>query len=61
MPTLVIAGGASLPFLLEAARALADVIPDAQHRILEGQEHNVDPAVLAPVLVEFFNCQSSNL
>jgi pimeloyl-ACP methyl ester carboxylesterase len=61
VPTLVIAGGASLPFLLEAARALADVIPDAQHRILEGQEHNVDPAVLAPVLVEFFNCQSSNL
>jgi pimeloyl-ACP methyl ester carboxylesterase len=60
VPTLVIAGGASLPFLLEAARALADVIPDAQHRILEGQEHNVDPAVLAPVLVEFFNGQSSN-
>jgi hypothetical protein len=38
----------------ETARALADVIPQGQHRTLEGQEHNVDPAVLAPVLVEFF-------
>ena len=53
-PTLVIAGGASFPFMRETARALADVIPDAQTRTLEGQEHNVDPAVLAPVLEEFF-------
>jgi hypothetical protein len=61
VPTLVIAGGASFPFLLEAARALADVILDGQHRILEGQEHNVDPEVLAPVLVEFFKVQSGTL
>lgn len=57
-PTLVIAGGASFPFMRETARALAEVIPDAQHRTLEGQEHDVDPAVLAPVLVEFFNSQN---
>jgi hypothetical protein len=38
----------------ETARALADILPDGQHRILQGQEHNVDPAVLAPVLEEFF-------
>jgi pimeloyl-ACP methyl ester carboxylesterase len=53
-PTLVMAGGESFPFMRETARALADVIPQGQHRTLEGQEHNVDPAVLAPVLVEFF-------
>jgi pimeloyl-ACP methyl ester carboxylesterase len=53
-PTLVMAGGGSFPFMRETARALADVIPDAQTRILEGQEHNVDPSALAPVLVEFF-------
>jgi pimeloyl-ACP methyl ester carboxylesterase len=53
-PTLVIAGGASLPFMRETARALADVIPDAQTRTLEGQEHNVAPEALAPVLEEFF-------
>ena len=38
----------------ETAQALADFIPDARHRTLEGQEHNVDPAILAPVLEEFF-------
>jgi len=53
-PTLVMAGGESFPFMRETARALADVIPDAQSRILERQEHNVDPSALAPVLVEFF-------
>ena len=50
VPTLVMAGGASFPFMRETARTLAEVLPDGQHRILEGQEHNVDPAVLAPVL-----------
>ena len=54
VPTLVIAGGASFSFMHETAQALADVIPDGRHRTLEGQEHNVDPAALAPVLVEFF-------
>ena len=54
VPTLVIAGGESFPFMRETARALADVIPDARHRTLEGQEHNVDPEALAPVLEEFF-------
>jgi pimeloyl-ACP methyl ester carboxylesterase len=53
-PTLVMAGGESLPFMRETARALADVIPDAHRRILEGQEHNVAPEALAPVVVEFF-------
>jgi pimeloyl-ACP methyl ester carboxylesterase len=53
-PTLVIAGEASFPFMRETAQALAAAMPDAQTRTLEGQEHNVDPAVLAPVLTEFF-------
>lgn len=58
IPTLVIAGAASFPFVRETARALADVLPDWRHRTLEGQEHNVDPAVLAPVPVEFFKDQN---
>ena len=57
VPTLVIAGGASFPFMRKTAQALADILPDGQHRILEGQEHNVDPAVLAPVLMEFFSAR----
>ncbi len=54
IPTLVIAGGTSFPFMRNTARALAAILPQGQYHLLEGQEHNVDPAVLAPVLVEFF-------
>ncbi len=48
------AGGASFPFMRETAQALAEVIPDAQTRILDDQEHNVAPEALAAVLEEFF-------
>lgn len=58
-PTLVMDGGASPAWLQNAARALASVLPDAQHRTLEGQTHGFDPAVLAPVLVEFFGTQAA--
>ncbi len=53
-PTLVIAGGASFPFMRETAQALTDVIPNAQTRILESQTHDVAPEAIAPVLAEFF-------
>ena len=36
------------------AEAIADVVPGAQVKTLEGQEHNVDPTVLGPALAEFF-------
>jgi pimeloyl-ACP methyl ester carboxylesterase len=54
-PTLVLAGGADMPFMRESAQALADAIPDGEVRFLEGQGHNVDPTVLAPALKEFFS------
>jgi hypothetical protein len=47
-------GGASFPFMHVSAMALAHAMPHAQHRTLEAQTHEVDPAVLAPVLEEFF-------
>jgi hypothetical protein len=50
-------GGASyevMPFMRASALALTEAIPHAQHRILEGQRHDVDAKVVAPVLVEFF-------
>ena len=47
-------GGASPDWQRHAVRALADVIPDARQRTLEGQDHGPDSEVLAPVLVEFF-------
>jgi pimeloyl-ACP methyl ester carboxylesterase len=54
VPTLIVIGAASFGFLAETADALAALIPDAQRATLEGQEHNVDPAALAPVLARFF-------
>jgi pimeloyl-ACP methyl ester carboxylesterase len=55
VPTLVMDGGATeWPFMHTTALALANAIPSAQHRTLEGQTHEVMPEALAPVLVEFF-------
>ncbi len=54
VPALVMAGDASLPFMPDAARVLSRAIPQGQLRTLEGQTHEVNPGVLASVLVEFF-------
>jgi pimeloyl-ACP methyl ester carboxylesterase len=53
-PALVMHGGASHPFMAVTARTLAEVMPDAELRTVQGQDHNVDPAVLAPILAHFF-------
>jgi len=55
VPTMVIAGGADFPWMRQTAETLAAALPDGQVRILEGQGHDVDPGVLAPLLSEFFN------
>jgi pimeloyl-ACP methyl ester carboxylesterase len=55
VPTLVVAGGADFPWMRQTAETLVDALPDGEIRILEGQGHDVDPGVLAPVLSEFFN------
>lgn len=55
VPTLVMNGaGSEWSFMQNTAVGLANAIPDAQHRTLEGQTHEVDSKVLAPVLIEFF-------
>ena len=54
IPTLVIAGGASPPSLRNAAEQVAEVLPNARRLTMEGQTHEVDPTLLAPVLTEFF-------
>ena len=55
-PTLVIAGGAS-PILKRSAEALAAVLPDSRLRILEGQNHDIVPTALGPVVREFLERQ----
>jgi pimeloyl-ACP methyl ester carboxylesterase len=54
VPTLIIVGGASFGFMEETANALATLIPNARVTTIEGQQHNVDPTALAPVLTRFF-------
>jgi hypothetical protein len=54
VPTLVIDGGASPDWIRNAAMALTEVLPDAQRRTLEGQDHGPDSEVLAGALEAFF-------
>lgn len=54
IPTLVLDGGASFPFLHPTAQALTAALPNARQRTLEGQSHDVAAEVLAPALTEFF-------
>jgi hypothetical protein len=42
-----------------AAQSLADALPEGRYRTLKGQGHDLVPAVVAPVLEEFFLAQSS--
>jgi len=54
VPTLVMYGDASFPFMYDTARTLSNVIPYARLHTLEGQTHRLTGDVLAPVLQEFF-------
>lgn len=60
VPALVMAGDASeWSFMQSTAQALADAIPNAQYRTLEGQTHEVAAEAIGPVLVEFFNSNAA--
>jgi pimeloyl-ACP methyl ester carboxylesterase len=55
--TLIMDGGANvetMPFMHASAEALAAAIPNAHQQTLEGQRHDVDAKVIAPVLTAFF-------
>jgi pimeloyl-ACP methyl ester carboxylesterase len=54
IPTLVMDGGKSPAWMRHGNRSLAEVLPNAQYRTLEGQTHMVKATAHAPVLVEFF-------
>lgn len=54
---LIMDGGASaqtMPFMRRSAEKLASLIPNAQHRTIEGEAHGVNAKAIAPVLVQFF-------
>jgi pimeloyl-ACP methyl ester carboxylesterase len=54
-PTLAVAGGAGAESMVTTARVVAESVVDGRHLVLDGQTHDEDPAVLAPVLVEFLS------
>jgi pimeloyl-ACP methyl ester carboxylesterase len=55
VPVLVMNGAKTDSRLKAAARAIAGVVPGAQHAELGGQTHNVKPDVLTPAVVEFLS------
>jgi hypothetical protein len=48
-------GAKSPEVLQQGSRALADVLPNAELRELEGVGHNLKMPVLAPVLADFLS------
>jgi len=54
VPTLVMDGGKSPAWMRNAMRALGEVLPNPQRQTLDGQNHMIKAAPLAPVLTEFF-------
>jgi pimeloyl-ACP methyl ester carboxylesterase len=53
VPTLVMDGDQSPAWARNSVASLARILPNAERRSLEGQDHGAAPEVLAPVLVEF--------
>jgi len=55
LPVLVIDGGNSADWVGKAIETTTKVLPNGQRQTLKGQDHNVDPVALAPVLLTFFS------
>jgi pimeloyl-ACP methyl ester carboxylesterase len=60
MPVLALSGdtalfpGVDTSFFAKAARAIADMVPQGSFKLLSGQNHDVKPDAIAPVLSEFY-------
>lgn len=54
IPTLVMDGGDSPDWAANAAEVLSAALQNAVRLTVEGQNHNVDPEVIAPILQRFF-------
>jgi hypothetical protein len=48
-------GGNSPTWTRNSSRALVRLLPDVSYRTLAGQDHNVAPEAVAPVLAEFLS------
>ena len=52
VPVLLLGGG-SIPWLSQGLEVLAGALPNAELRILPGQQHDITPDVLAEAVVDF--------
>jgi pimeloyl-ACP methyl ester carboxylesterase len=59
MPTTVVIGGKSPAWWQTSTTALTRALPNAEHRVLDGQNHMVKPKALAPLLIELFSSSDS--
>jgi pimeloyl-ACP methyl ester carboxylesterase len=55
IPTLVMDGGASFPFMAPTANAIAENLPNGQRATLEGQGHDASAEALASAMDPFFS------
>jgi pimeloyl-ACP methyl ester carboxylesterase len=53
VPTLVMAGGASMEYMRKGARELTAIIPNATMKVLDGQDHGPSDESLAEALADF--------
>ncbi|MFI6291193.1 alpha/beta fold hydrolase [Nonomuraea sp. NPDC050790] len=53
IPTLLLCGGDSFPWMIETGAQLAAAMPDAHHQVMPGQPHVAAPQALAPLLTGF--------
>jgi pimeloyl-ACP methyl ester carboxylesterase len=51
--TLVLVGGKSPAFFHNGTQMLAGLLPNAEHRVLDGQTHMVKAKALAPALIDY--------
>lgn len=54
VPTLVVTGGKSEPWMHRGNEQLADLLPNSERTVLDGQNHMVKAKALAPLLAEYF-------
>jgi pimeloyl-ACP methyl ester carboxylesterase len=59
VPALVMDGSESPDHQRNAVQALAEILPNAQRHTIQGQSHQFAAAALAPIVAEFFACQTS--
>ncbi len=53
VPTLIIDGGQSFDWRRNTAQFVADQLPQGRRLTMDGQPHDVDPAVLGPIIERF--------